>query len=77
MNLNIQDETNRFSEQDINQNKGIACISYLSILFIIPLLVKPESPFVKFHVNQGLNLFIISVIFSIMKIIVSFFFSRV
>lgn len=41
---------------DIEANKVMAVISYLGILIIIPLL-KGEyknSPFLKFHLNQGI-----------------------
>lgn len=58
----MMDETGRFDQGDINVNKGLACLSYLSILFIIPLLVNRQSPFTKFHINQGIVLFIIEVI---------------
>ncbi len=36
----------------------IAILSYLGILFLIPLLVGKDKPFVKFHAKQGLVLFI-------------------
>ena len=36
----------------------IAILSYFGILFLIPLLVAKDSPFAKFHVKQGLVLFI-------------------
>lgn len=58
----MNDETSRFNPNDISANKDIACLSYLWILFIIPMLIKKESPFTKFHVNQGLAFFIVSTI---------------
>lgn len=36
----------------------IAILSYLGILFLIPLLVVKDNPFVQFHAKQGLVLFI-------------------
>ena len=42
--------------------KIFAAISYLSILFIIPWVVKKEHPFVAFHVKQGMGLFIAEVV---------------
>lgn len=36
----------------------IAILSYLGILFLIPLLVSKDKPFVQFHAKQGLVLFI-------------------
>jgi uncharacterized membrane protein len=41
------------------QNTGMALISYLGILFIVPLLTDAKNdPFVKFHIKQGLTLFL-------------------
>lgn len=46
---------------DVEENKLISILCYFGILFLIPYLVKPDSPFVKFHSNQGLVLLIASV----------------
>ena len=48
----------KFEERDIEENKAWALISYLGILCLIPLFLKKDSPFVQFHVKQGLILFI-------------------
>lgn len=59
----MNDETYRFDQNDIQTNKGLSCLSYLSLLVLIPLLVnQPPSPFTKFHINQGIVLLIVSVI---------------
>ncbi|WMJ22174.1 hypothetical protein RBG61_09200 [Paludicola sp. MB14-C6] len=52
----------RFTQQDIQATKGLACLSYLGILLLIPLLVNKNSAFTKYHVNQGLILLIIEAI---------------
>ena len=41
--------------KDAEDNKGLAIVAYLGILFIIPLLTGDykKSPFLKFHTNQG------------------------
>ena len=44
------------NQKDIEENKTITILSYLGILFVIPMLLKPKSEFVKFHVKQGLVL---------------------
>jgi uncharacterized membrane protein len=36
-------------------------LAYLGILVIIPFLMAKEDPFVKFHIKQGLLLFIIEI----------------
>lgn len=54
-----------FSEKDIEENKLVAALSYIWILFLIPLLVKKDSPFAQFHAKQGLVLVIASFLFSL------------
>ena len=49
-------------EEKYNGNKVFAILSYIGILWIIGLLADKESEFTKFHVNQGIWLFIISVV---------------
>lgn len=51
-----------FDAKDIAENKYVAALSYIGILFLVPLLVKKESPFAQFHAKQGLVLTIIYVI---------------
>ena len=45
-------------EKVIEEGKSLAWLSYLGILFLVPLLVKPENEFCKFHVKQGIVIFI-------------------
>ncbi|MHB1151994.1 MAG: hypothetical protein ACYCWE_11410 [Eubacteriales bacterium] len=67
--MNINDRTNSFDRADIDQNKVIAALSYLGILFFLPLIACPNSKFGRFHANQGLILLICSVIGSFLNII--------
>lgn len=48
-----------FSESDSQENKLISAIGYLNILFLIPLLLRKDSPFAQFHAKQGLYLFVV------------------
>jgi len=43
-----------FTQEDIEKNKTVSAFAYL--LFFLPLIACPESPFGKFHANQGLLL---------------------
>ncbi|MDR1545663.1 MAG: hypothetical protein LBU12_02900 [Deltaproteobacteria bacterium] len=47
-----------FDDDDIKANKLVAALAYLGILFIIPLLVAPNSKFARAHTNQGILLYI-------------------
>ena len=62
---NPKDLTNHFDPQDIQSNKAMGILSYLSILVLIPLFAAKQSKFARFHCNQGLLLFIIELITSI------------
>ena len=51
-----------FDKKDVEENKVIAALSYIGILFLIPLLAKRESKFAQEHAKQGLILFIVWII---------------
>lgn len=61
-----------FSEEekiDIEKNRKIAAIAYLSILCLIPLLFRSQSKFAQFHAKQGLILLFIEIILPFFNII--------
>lgn len=47
-------QTPEEDKKDVEQNKTIALLSYLWLLCLVPLLLKPKSKFCKFHAKQGL-----------------------
>jgi uncharacterized membrane protein len=49
-------------QNDIDQNKVFAVLSYFWILFLIPILAKKDSAFAMYHAKQGLVFFIYSTI---------------
>jgi uncharacterized membrane protein len=53
---------NEANSKDIELNKNVAALSYLWILFLIPMLTKKDSKFCQFHAKQGLILFILSLL---------------
>ncbi|OGF30748.1 hypothetical protein A3H09_03330 [Candidatus Falkowbacteria bacterium RIFCSPLOWO2_12_FULL_45_13] len=50
------------ADPDILNNKIVAALSYVWILFLLPLLLKRDSKFCQFHAKQGLILFVLSFI---------------
>ena len=64
---NTKDETEGFDKADIEKNKIMAVLAY--IIFLIPLIAAKESPFARFHTNQGLLLVIAAVISSVIAAI--------
>lgn len=49
---------------DESETRGLAAISYVWILFLVPILLKTKSDYVMYHVRQGLVFFILSTICS-------------
>jgi uncharacterized membrane protein len=41
--------------------KGMAVLAYFGLLLLIPLFAAKEDEFVRFHVNQGIALFIVEI----------------
>lgn len=63
--MDTEDSTNEYDKKDIEANRGLAMISYLGPLALIPFLVSKDSKFVQYHAKQGLNLFVIEIIIGI------------
>jgi fumarate reductase subunit D len=53
----------------ISGDNVYAILSYLWILCLVPVLMKKENKFVRFHARQGLMLFIVEVGVGIVSII--------
>ena len=64
---NTKDTTDQFDKDDIEKNKAMGLLAY--ILFFIPLLAANDSPFARYHANQGLVLFLCGLISSVLWII--------
>ena len=52
-------------EADVQQNRGIAWLSYVGLLFLIPMFARKESEYCQFHVKQGATLFAVEVAYTI------------
>lgn len=59
----IKDNTKKFDKKDIQENKAMACLSY--ILPPVPYFIENKSKWVRYHAIQGMNLFIIFIILSL------------
>ena len=64
---NTKDTTDQFDKDDIEKNKVMGLLAY--ILFFIPLLAAKDSPFARYHANQGLALFLAAILSSVILII--------
>ncbi len=59
---NTANTTADFSPEDIAKNKLMAVVAYLGVLVMIPLFIAKDSPFARYHTNQGLILFVFSLL---------------
>ena len=57
--------------EDIYKNKVFAVLAYIGLLFLVPLLAAPNSKFARYHTNQGLVLFLATVVCGIGSAILS------
>lgn len=64
------DKVVKFDSKDIEDNKAMAILAY--IIFFIPMIAAPNSPFAKFHANQGLVLFLAGLVSYVAMIILGF-----
>ena len=53
---NTADTTADYTAEDIEQNKVMALLAYLGLLFLVPMFAAPNSKFARYHTNQGLVL---------------------
>ena len=51
----------KFTPKDIEDNKVLAAIGYLFILFLVPLLAAKNSAYAQHHARQGLAVAVIGV----------------
>ena len=73
--FNTPDTTASYAAADVQNNKVMAVLSYIGILVLIPILAAKESPFARFHANQGLILFLCEIIFAVANLILSVIFA--
>ena len=49
-------------EEDIYGSRRFAWLSYWGIWLLVPLFARKDNPFVRYHVNQGIVLFLFNLI---------------
>ena len=58
----MAEEQNQEVVGGVHQNKLMAVLAYIGPLVIVSFLVAKNDPFVKFHIKQGLVLFVFQLI---------------
>ena len=74
---NTDDHSAGYAPADISANKGVSVLAYIGILVLIPLLAAKDSPYARFHSNQGLVLFIADILVGIATGIIRGVFSAI
>ena len=64
---NTADTTAEYDAADVEKNKLMAVLAY--IIFLIPLLAAKDSPFAKYHTNQGFILFLAAIASGVVAVI--------
>ena len=59
------------ADTDAQQNKAMGILAYLSWRVLVPLLAAKNSPFARFHANQGLALAIVEIAWWILSAILT------
>jgi uncharacterized membrane protein len=69
-NLIGKPESLEVTPEDVEQNRIFGILAYLGFFVLVPIIVAKDSPFAKYHANQGLILAIIElVIFVFLSVI--------
>lgn len=50
----MKNDIHQFDPADVERTKVVSALSYLGILFFLPLVVYPDSKYARFHANQSL-----------------------
>ena len=58
--------------KDAEDNKVMAVLAYLGILVLVPIFAAKESPFARYHANQGLILLIAGIAIYMITYIATF-----
>lgn len=66
---NMEEIKKETAKMQVNRDNIYAILAYLWVLCLIPVLMKKDDPFVKFHARQGLMLFIVEVALGIVGIV--------
>lgn len=70
--MNTADTTAGFDPADVEKNKVMGVLAYLGILVLIPIFAAKDSPFARYHANQGLILCLAAIVYGVaMSVLVS------
>lgn len=65
--LDTEDTSKDYTKKDKEDNKGLAILSYIGPLALIPYFYNKGSKYVKYHAIQGMNLLVVWICYSILS----------
>lgn len=65
--LDTEDTSKDYTKKDIDNNKGMAILSYIGPLALIPYFKAKNSKYAYYHAIQGMNLLIIWIVYTIVS----------
>ena len=60
-----------FNPADVQENKVMGVLSYISLLVLIPIFAAKDSEYARYHAKQGTKLCILSISYSIITLILN------
>lgn len=67
----LKDTTSEYDKKEIESGRIMAVLAYLGILCLIPYFAEKDNKFVRYHAVIGLNLMLISIIYSVAFVVAS------
>ena len=64
-----KDDSKKFDKKEIEEGKGMAILAY--IIPPIPYFVEKKNKYVKYHANNGMNLLLVAIAYSIVYAILT------
>lgn len=62
---NTPNTSAQYTTEDVEKNRFMALLSYFGLFVLIPIFAAKDSPFARYHANQGLLLLIFQILGSI------------
>ena len=74
------DVTDRYTKEEIDENTPMAVLAYIPVLCLIPLFIElsaKKSFYLRFHLNQGLVLFLTELMMGLLVEAAGFFLGKI
>ena len=63
---NTEDTSSAYTRQQIDDGRVMGILAYIGFLALVPILAEKNNPFVRYHANQGLVLFLGEILYALL-----------